>query len=183
MSYYFLNNDEIDVFPTAKDRTKSLSNLSGGGRLLYEHIFSSIFSAVTDKKCYIVSYDDALNILEVMMNGYHFTLDLKSFINSLSAENCEFYLSLALKNDKTKEIAYITDDTNDTVADITDCYLGLKIFQVINKNELPKTDNDYTYYNLKVFDVIDKKIHICKDSYHRLNLQSLNISKIDGKHE
>lgn len=173
-----VTSSTIDIFPTAKPRTISLSNLNGDGRLFYEHSLTKLFSALCDSDCFIVDYTD--NILEVIMKGYHIRLDIIENLPSREelSQYRDIYLELKLTNETRRELAYADDISNNTFPSLN----------IVMKNNLEdmyiesETNNVISYY-LKVFDISDGNLIPCKESFYRMNIKSLNISKIDGKHE
>lgn len=99
MSYQLLNSDNVQVFPFGKVR-----HHDPNARVLNEQNITNLVRMLTDRKSYVVSYDDSdpnRKLIEFVINGYFFKTDV-SELWELFTENKDVYayIDLATTDDE-----------------------------------------------------------------------------------
>ena len=71
MSYQLLNSDDVQVFPFGKKR-----HHDPNARVLNEQNITNLVRMLTDRKSYVVSFDEENKVIEFVINGYLFKTDV-----------------------------------------------------------------------------------------------------------
>ena len=167
MSYQLLNSDDVQVFPFGKKRYHDPN-----ARVLNEQNITHLVRMLTDRKSYVVSYDDSdpnKKLIEFVINGYLFKTDVSdlwdeflkhnavyAYIDLYTTDDNYSYLnggdnvSVILNGTGTSETPYeLSDGTFTTVirrpeGDITDQDTYFKYtFNTTTTSTLIIHDNDY----------------------------------------
>ena len=93
MSYHLLDPKDVQVFPFGKTRRTDLN-----ARVLNEQNITNLVRMLTDKKSYVVNFDETTHIVEFVVNGYYFKTDLtniwENFFNEKVPQNVYAYILL-----------------------------------------------------------------------------------------
>ena len=90
MSYQLLNSGAVQVFPFGKKR-----HHDSNARVLNEQNITNLVRMLTDRKSYVVSFDEENKVIEFVINGYLFKTDV-SELWELFTQNKAVYAAIDL---------------------------------------------------------------------------------------
>ena len=90
MSYQLLNSGAVQVFPFGKKRYHD-----SNARVLNEQNITNLVRMLTDRKSYVVSFDEENKVIEFVINGYLFKTDV-SELWELFTQNKAVYAAIDL---------------------------------------------------------------------------------------
>ena len=153
-----LLSENVFVFPCVSRSTgKNNSQEDLKGKLMSEKNITNILKAITDKKSYLISWDNATDLIKCVIDGYYF--ELEGYTHpSKSGSTSSFLYARVVKNATNSELI-----AGDEIKGEDNSFSGLEI-----TNETPETNRDDWL-------TLCENRRIPPESYVKFSSESLNI--------
>ena len=168
--YNHIYSNDINIFPLSKHRENNRNN-----NLFYEQNIANIINQIIDINLsgFIIDAPEVINknnvnntvpdsIVKLNLKGYYIEINN---ISKYVTEDKPLFIGVVLSNKQENQPQEIDGQDDDNL------FTGV----ILNNSPIPDT-----YPSIQLY---DENGNVCKENFARFNVNSLNITGIDGKHQ
>ena len=153
----YIKSNKLHVFPFGSTR-----KVEPTARIMNEQNISRLVRNLTDVEGFVIDYDKSTNIMEFMLHGYYFKVNLSDCLDDLSGKDIYAYIAVDVQNNYEYLLGGDTDGIN-TETSFTE-FTGLYI------NQEPNISNA-SIYSLYI---LDKSGNVPSSSKSKFSSSSLS---------